>query len=127
MLCRTSNKNCEMKQPRVWFNFKLFSTPSEVRPLLLFSPRLHLNETSDFEAVAKLLKVCQWVFASRLKDTLRLALNKRGQPRDPQHPACTAPPKSERPYQVHATTCCAEVAVSIYPQFIARSINKLLL
>lgn len=26
--------------------------------------RLNLNETSDFEAVAKLLKVCQWVFAS---------------------------------------------------------------
>lgn len=33
---------------------------------------LNLNETSDFEAVAKLLKVCQWVFAYELKDTLRL-------------------------------------------------------
>ena len=46
---------------------------------------LNLNEMSDFEAVAKLLKVCQWVFASELKDTLRLA-EQRGQ-RGPQHPA----------------------------------------
>lgn len=38
--------------------------------------RLNLNEMSDFEAVAKLLKVCQWDFASKLKDTLRLAENK---------------------------------------------------
>lgn len=54
-------------------------------PFSVSSPCLNLNETSDFEAVAKLLKVCQWVFASELKDTLRLA-KQRGQ-RGPQHPA----------------------------------------
>lgn len=50
-----------------------------------FSFGLNLNVMSDFEAVAKLLKVCQWVSASELKDTLRLA-EQRGR-RGPQHPA----------------------------------------
>ena len=86
-LCNTSNKIKPVKLgrwKREWaVEFQLsdsiwssFSFPSLC---------LNLNETSDFEAVAKLLKVCQWVFASELKDTLRLA-EQRGQ-RGPQHPA----------------------------------------
>lgn len=59
--------------------------------------RLNLNETSDFEAVAKLLKVCQWDSASELKDTLRLAENKEvsrvcsALPANAAAPACIAP------------------------------------
>ncbi|CAK6972493.1 Hypothetical predicted protein [Scomber scombrus] len=49
---------------------------------------------SDIEAVAKLLKVCQWVFASELKDTLRLARTKRSA--GPTAPCQPTPPPLHR-------------------------------
>lgn len=70
-LCSTSNK-IKKRWKREWV--VQFQLSDSIWSSL--SLRLNLNEMSDFEAVAKLLKVCQWDSASELKDTLRLAENK---------------------------------------------------
>lgn len=51
-----------------------------------FSLSLNLNETSDFEAVARSLKVCQWDSASELERHLEIGRKQSGR-QGPRRPA----------------------------------------